>query len=271
MTTEMVKRENAGELYRHSTDVAGVCKAIVVKTACNIAGRKYVKCEGWQAIATAHGCIASARDVAKIDGGIVAIGEIRRMDTGAVIATAEGFVGDDEKTWAGRPEYARRAMAQTRAISRACRSAFAHVVVLMDAGLETTPAEEVPDGGFESAKNVTEPERGTPAPKPASAKTPTAPPAERAPSGKFKTITEKQAKRLWAIGKGALVDGDEIARLLTVRYPYIVEEGKTHITLLAPEDYEAACEWAKSGFQDVPAGEPEPAQPGDGESADVPF
>src|SRR3546814_8677098 len=42
-------------------------------------------------------------------------------------------------------------MAQTRAISRACRSAFAHVVVMMKAGLETTPAEEIPSGGFSDA------------------------------------------------------------------------------------------------------------------------
>jgi len=34
-------------------------------------------------------------------------------------------------------------MAQTRAISRAGRSAFAHVVVMMKAGLATTPAEEM--------------------------------------------------------------------------------------------------------------------------------
>jgi hypothetical protein len=34
-------------------------------------------------------------------------------------------------------------MASTRAISCVCRSAFAHVVVLMDAGLMTTPAKEV--------------------------------------------------------------------------------------------------------------------------------
>jgi hypothetical protein len=40
-------------------------------------------------------------------------------------------------------------MAQTRAISRACRSAFAHVVVMMNAGLSTTPAEEVPMEGFD--------------------------------------------------------------------------------------------------------------------------
>jgi hypothetical protein len=72
---------------------------------------------------------------------------------GAILGQAEGFVGTDEKMWAGRPMYARRAMAQTRAISRACRSAFAHVVVAMNAGhgtkYSTTPAEEVPAEGFD--------------------------------------------------------------------------------------------------------------------------
>ena len=149
MTTTLTTTQPAtAELYRQATDVAGVCRDIVLKTVQNIQGKQYVKVEGWQSIATAHGCVASARDVMRTDTGFRAIGEIRRMDTGAVIATAEGFVGDDEKTWANRAEYAKRAMAQTRAISRACRSAFAHVVVLMDAGLSTTPAEEVPEGGF---------------------------------------------------------------------------------------------------------------------------
>jgi hypothetical protein len=137
-----------------ATDVAGLCKAIVTATAQNIQGRKYVRVEGWQAIATAHGCVASARDVEAIEGGIRAIGEVRRMDTGNIICTAEGFLGTDEETWNKRPLYARRAMCQTRAISRACRSAFAHVVVMMNAGLETTPAEEVPHDGFADAKPV---------------------------------------------------------------------------------------------------------------------
>ncbi len=130
-------------LYRASTDAAGLCKEIVVATARNIQGRKYVQFEGWQAIAIAHGCVASSGSVERVEGGYRAIGRVIRMDGGQEIATAEGFVGDDEKMWASRPEYARRAMAQTRAISRACRSAFAHVVVMMNAGLSTTPAEEV--------------------------------------------------------------------------------------------------------------------------------
>jgi hypothetical protein len=125
--------------HRQATDVAGVCKDIVHQTAQSIGGRKYVRVEGWQAIATAHGCVASARDVEKIEGGWRAIGEVRRMDTGSVIATAEGFLGTDEPVWAKRPEYAKRAMCQTRAISRACRSAFAHVVVLIGGGLRQHP------------------------------------------------------------------------------------------------------------------------------------
>lgn len=139
---------NVAAYHKQATDVAGVCKDIVQETAQKIGGRKYVRVEGWQAIATAHGCVASARDVEKIDGGWRAIGEVRRMDNGNVIATAEGFLGEDEPVWAKRPEYAKRAMCQTRAISRACRSAFAHVVVLIGGGLETTPAEEVPAEGF---------------------------------------------------------------------------------------------------------------------------
>ena len=128
---------------KRSTDVAGACKEIVSRTSIKIQNRKYVPVEGWMAIATAHGCNLSATDVKSVDGGISAKGIVRRISDGLILGEAEGFVGDDEKTWASRPLFARRAMAQTRAMSRAARSVFAHVVVLMDAGLETTPAEEM--------------------------------------------------------------------------------------------------------------------------------
>jgi len=136
---------------RQATDVAGACREIVMKTAQQIGrgDKKYVRVEGWQSIAVAHGCVASARDVERVEDGYRCIGEVKRMDNGQVISQAEGFLGDDEEMWSKRPVYARRAMVQTRAISRACRSAFAHVVVLIDSGLSTTPAEEVPHGGFE--------------------------------------------------------------------------------------------------------------------------
>jgi hypothetical protein len=151
------------DAYRASTDAANLCKEIVVATSSTIQGKRYVAVEGWQAIARAHGCAAGARDVARVDGGVRATGEVRDLITGQLVATAEGFVGEDEAVWFGgtvtdkwgkirthekRADYAIRAMAQTRAMSRACRSAFAHVVVMMNAGLQTTPAEEVPFEGF---------------------------------------------------------------------------------------------------------------------------
>ena len=146
---------NPVEQMRLSTDVAGACKEIVSRTAQKIQGRKYVRVEGWMAIATAHGCTLSACDVKQIDGGISARGLVRRISDGVLLGEAEGFVGDDEKTWSARTLHARRAMAQTRAMSRAARSVFAHVVVLMDAGLETTPAEEMDN--LHEEKDITPP------------------------------------------------------------------------------------------------------------------
>lgn len=177
-----------GELMRQSTDVAGVCKEIVVASAKKIGDRNFVPVEGWMAIATAHGCIASAKDVEWVperDGacaGFKAVGEVRRISDGALVSQGEGFVGSDEALWFGgegmvwdkklgrkvkamlpkRPDYAIRAMAQTRAISRACRSAFAHIVVLMNAGLSTTPAEEVPHDGFDNDPQPMPPEKEEP-------------------------------------------------------------------------------------------------------------
>jgi hypothetical protein len=145
MNNELIIQDNNNPIanIKRSTDVAGACKEIVSRTSIKIQNRKYVPVEGWMAIATAHGCNLSATDVKQVEGGISARGIVRRISDGITLGEAEGFVGDDEKTWSNRPLFARRAMAQTRAMSRAARSVFAHVVVLMDAGLETTPAEEM--------------------------------------------------------------------------------------------------------------------------------
>ena len=143
MNELVIQDNNPIANIKRSTDVAGACKEIVTRTSIKIQNRKYVPVEGWMAIATAHGCNLSATDVKQVEGGISARGIVRRISDGLILGEAEGFVGDDEKTWASRPLFARRAMAQTRAMSRAARSVFAHVVVLMDAGLETTPAEEM--------------------------------------------------------------------------------------------------------------------------------
>jgi hypothetical protein len=171
---QLVPVQTNGQEFRQSTDAAGLCGAIVKQTARNIQGRRYVTVEGWQAIAIAHGCTASADHVERVSDegteGFKCVGVVRRMSDGAEIARAEGFLGDDENTWNKRPVYARRAMVQTRAISRACRSAFAHVVVMIDAGLSTTPAEEVPEGGFVEGQFEEVPQRQVSPSEPANLK-----------------------------------------------------------------------------------------------------
>lgn len=141
-----------GEHHRKATDVAGLVRAIVVGKAVKIGPRSYVPVDAYQAIANAMGCVASARDVKRVEGGYTAIGEVKRLSDGAVLAEGEGFVGDDEPKWKNGPEYARRSMVQTRAIGRACRAAFAFVVPMIDLGLSSTPAEEMEgvNGGTET-------------------------------------------------------------------------------------------------------------------------
>lgn len=246
-----VQQAHGVDYYRASTDAASLCKQIVVASAQDIKGKKYVRVEGWQAIAIAHGCVASAGDVERTDTGYRAIGRVIKMDTGLVISQAEGFVGDDESMWASRPEYARRAMAQTRAISRACRSAFAHVVVMMNAGLSTTPAEEVPTDGFDDAPKCA-PAKLAPqqAPKSTTPMTPeqvaskmggTVEQTASAPDQKTgKKISEAQAKRLFAIAKQNKWSNDELKS-------HVLTFGYEHTRDILMSDYEAIVDGITAG------------------------
>lgn len=166
-------------LHRQATDVAGLVREIVTTASLEIEGRQYVRVEGWQAIANGFGCVGSARDVQRVFDessgdfiGFKAIGEVRRMSDNALVASSEGFIGTDEVRWFGgeamvwdrdqrkrvkkhydpAPEYAARSMVQTRAISRACKAAFAFVIVMIDKKLSTTPAEEMEPGDEPSGR-----------------------------------------------------------------------------------------------------------------------
>jgi hypothetical protein len=209
MSTELTVM-NPGVLMTQATDVAGVCGEIVKRTAQTIQGRKYVRVEGWQSIAAAYGCVASSTNVQRVEGGTKAIGELRRASDGALIASAEGFVGEDEPTWYGgvvvsygkektlpkRPDYAIRAMAQTRAISRVCRSAFAFVVVMIDSKLSTTPAEEMGHTFEQDDEKAT---GGIPS------SAPEIPPSDAAPGAPSETRTDT-LKRLCADAKTTVPD-----------------------------------------------------------------
>lgn len=144
-----------GEVVRRGEQVAQACRAIVVQCSMALQGKRYIKAEGWQALAAANGLSPRISVVEELDGGdIRAVCDLVRLSDGEIVASSEGYVGVDEPMWARRPKYARRAMAQTRATSRACRSALAWVVPLLNAGLETTPAEEMP---HDEVQHVTPP------------------------------------------------------------------------------------------------------------------
>ena len=130
---------------------ANACRAIVMQCSMQLQGRRYIKAEGWQALAASCGYSPRIQTVEEMSNGdIRAVCDLVRLSDGEIVASAEGYLGVDEGMWSRRPRYARRAMAQTRATSRACRSALAWIVPLLDAGLETTPAEEIPHAEIET-------------------------------------------------------------------------------------------------------------------------
>jgi len=148
MSTEIIEVGQAGqsprELMRLYESRAESCREIIRQTAQNIGGRDHIRVEGWQALAAVSGCTVSIALVESVEGGVRSVAEVKRQTDGTVLSSAEGFVGDDETMWRKRPLFARRAMAQTRATSRACRVAFSHLVVLLkDPNLSTCPAEEI--------------------------------------------------------------------------------------------------------------------------------
>ena len=104
MSNELVTQNEAALEMQRTNNVADVCRGIVRKTVKKIQGKDYVQVEGWQSIATAHGCVAGSDAPVYLsdvpEKGYQARGYITHIATGNVISTAYGFVGDDEVQWA---------------------------------------------------------------------------------------------------------------------------------------------------------------------------
>ena len=121
--------------------------------ASNIQGKSYVRCEGWTTLAAMLGVTPHEVNVVEAPEGVfTATVELRRLSDGGAVARASAECGAPDEVdrkgqplWASRARYARRSMALTRATAKACRLAFSWVMVL--AGYEATPAEEIPQDG----------------------------------------------------------------------------------------------------------------------------
>ena len=177
-----------------------------------ISGRPYVKCEGWTAMAAMLGITPHEVEVTEKDGVFTAVVELRRINDGQSIARASAECGAPDELdrkgqplWASRPRYARRSMALTRATAKACRLAFSWVIVL--AGYEATPAEEMPDHGNTIDVTPTKPTRTTE----------NGPPDDASDS---ETISDKQRNRLYAIAKEAGWKDAEMKAELKKRFGY---------------------------------------------------
>lgn len=112
-----------------------------------ISGKNFVRVEGWTTMGAMLGILP--REVAVIEaenGDFMADVELIRASDGMIVGRASAIVGSDEKTWAGRPRYARRSMSVTRATGKAYRLGWSWIITL--AGFEPTPAEEM-DGVIE--------------------------------------------------------------------------------------------------------------------------
>lgn len=113
-----------------------------------ISGREYCKVEAWTLLGSMLGVFPVTVWTRKLEDGWEARCEARTRQ-GEIVGAAEAECLRSESRWKTADDYALRAMAQTRATSRALRQPLGFVMQL--AGYEATPAEEMPDPAAEDA------------------------------------------------------------------------------------------------------------------------
>lgn len=154
----VIRANHPAQVVALATEAAdALAKVIKAKRLFSVINQKeYVRVEGWTTLATMMGCLPREVTMTRDEKGTyTATVELVRMSDGAVLTRASAECGMDEPTWKARADYARRSMAATRAVSKACRLAFSWVMVL--AGYQATPAEEIPNeerGGTSTAPSA---------------------------------------------------------------------------------------------------------------------
>lgn len=212
--------------------------------------QQYLEFEDWQTVAKFYGVSAKVVSTGFVDFGGVQGFEARAVAvvnaTGVEISAADSMCLNDEERWRSRavyewrdgptgkrervkvgeepvPLFQLRSMAQTRACAKALRSVFAWVVVL--AGYKPTVAEEL--------TGTEEPPAAAPVQQPQRKEGP-------APAA-GDVISEAQAKRFYAIYKGAGISDDDAQAYLLKEY------GIEHSRDILKRDYDKIVAWAQKG------------------------
>jgi len=134
------------EVVSRASEIATALAKVIKdkRLAVPISGKDYVRVEGWTTLGTMLGVVPREVRADRLeDGSYEAEVELVRVSDGMVVGRGSAICGMDEKRWSNADAYARRSMAITRAAGKAYRLAFSWIMVL--AGYESTPAEEMPD------------------------------------------------------------------------------------------------------------------------------
>ena len=155
MSTELTKAKPAAnpalEPLRHQVGIVqALAPQVLSRYSIQLQGKTYVQVAGATLIANAMGYTVREVEVKRVDfgGGVTgweATAEILDLETGTIIGRGSGIVTDDEKPWGTRPQFARRAMASTRAAGRALRLCLGHLFCYLGDKVATVTAEEMPE------------------------------------------------------------------------------------------------------------------------------
>jgi hypothetical protein len=135
------------DLARAQRAASALMQVVEMTKPLKLNGQTYLYFEHWQTIAKFFNCSVGTHSTDEIlregkNWGFDAKANLYNKD-GVIVGGAEASCMRDEKTWASKPDFQLKSMAQTRAMAKALRSYFGFVAVL--AGIEATPAEEMDD------------------------------------------------------------------------------------------------------------------------------
>ena len=141
MTSEIAIYQERKELLRPA--VTDAAKRFITP----INGKQYLQVAGLALIGASAGLMTRTKSCTRqnIDGvGWCWIAECEVLRDGTVVAGGLAMVADTEPRWGKADQFARMAMAQTRAQGRALRQCIGWAAALL-AGVESTPFEEMPE------------------------------------------------------------------------------------------------------------------------------
>jgi hypothetical protein len=150
MTNEIVKSEPKQEPLGTAIGKVRTLGPLVLKShTVELQGKRYVMVSGATMVANALGYTVREVSVERKQfepglSGWEAVCEVVDIETGVAIGRGSGIVADDERPWGNRPQFARRAMASTRAAGRALRLSMGHLFGYLGDRVQSTTLEEMP-------------------------------------------------------------------------------------------------------------------------------